>query len=56
MKTPTDTERLDWLERRGLDAICFTDGCALDIANSPMNLRAELDAQIELEKKEQHAA
>ncbi|MDR2333705.1 MAG: hypothetical protein LBE61_09495 [Burkholderiaceae bacterium] len=56
MKTPTDTERLNWLERRGPDVICFTDGTALDIANSPMNLRAELDAQIEQEKEEQHAA
>lgn len=48
---PSDADRLDWLESRGLDAICFTDGSALDIVNSPMGLRAEIDAQIEQEER-----
>ena len=50
---PTDTERLDWLEARSIDVIGFTDGAGLDIANSPMGLRAELDGQMEKVQQEQ---
>lgn len=53
MKTPTDTEIMDWLESRGVDFIGFVDGTGLDIANSHLGLRAELTEQI---KEEPHAA
>ena len=49
---PTDAEILNWLEAREVDFIGFTDGCGLDIANSPLGLRAELTAQM---KEEAHA-
>ena len=49
---PSDAEILSWLESRGVDVICFTDGSAIDIANSPFGLRAEIADQI---KETQHA-
>ena len=52
MSTPTDTQLLDWLERRGVDFIGFTDNTGLDIVNSDFGLRAELIQQMQ---EQQHA-
>ena len=37
-----DSELLGWLEAQGVDFIGFTNGSGLDIANSPLGLRAAL--------------
>ena len=37
---PTDAEILDWLESMVTLYICLQNGNAIDLENSPLNLRA----------------